>query len=100
MIARLGHLRRHPAVFRHLTGLPVPLFDALARDLVPAFHADRRRRLDRPGRRRAVGGGDTFDLAAADQLLAAVVWLRHYPTEEVLGFLFGVSDSTARRAVR
>jgi hypothetical protein len=31
-------------------------------------------------------------------LLAAVIWLRHYPTEEVLGFLFGVSDSTARRA--
>jgi DDE superfamily endonuclease/Helix-turn-helix of DDE superfamily endonuclease len=100
MIARLGHLRQHPAVFRHLTGLPVPVFDQLARDLAPAFHADRRRRLDRPDRQRAVGGGGTFDLDPADQLLATVVWLRHYPTEEVLGFLFGVSDSTARRAVR
>ncbi len=28
-----------------------------------------------------------------------VVWLRQYPTQEVLGFLFGVSDSTAKRAV-
>ena len=27
-----------------------------------------------------------------------VVWLRQYPTNEVLGFLFGVSDSTASRA--
>ena len=28
----------------------------------------------------------------------AVIWLRQYPTNEVLGFLFGVSDSTASRA--
>jgi hypothetical protein len=36
----------------------------------------------------------------ADQFLLAVVWLRHYPTQECLGYLFGVSDSTALRAVR
>jgi hypothetical protein len=100
MIARLDHLRTHPAVFRHLTGLTIALFDRLAADLTPAFAAAHRASLDRPTRRRAIGGGDTFDLGPADQLLAAVVWLRHYPTEEVLGFLFGVSDSTARRAVR
>ena len=28
-----------------------------------------------------------------------MVWLRQYPTQEVLGFLFGVSDSTASRVV-
>jgi hypothetical protein len=100
MIARLEHLRRHPAVFRHLTGLPVPLFDQLAQELVPAFYAQRHQRLDRPDRQRAVGGGDHFDLDPADQLLLTVVWLRQYPTQETLGFLFGVSDSTALRAVR
>lgn len=26
-----------------------------------------------------------------------MIWLRQYPTNEVLGFLFGVSDSTASR---
>ncbi len=100
MIARLENLRTRPAVFRHLTGLTVGLFDALAADLVPAVEAARRRALARPGRRRAVGGGDAFDLAVADQLLLTVVWLRHYPTQECLGFLFGVSDSTALRAAR
>src|SRR5262249_60490232 len=55
---------------------------------------------DRPARRRAPGGGDDFDLAVADQFLLTVVWLRHYPTQEALGYLFGVSDSTALRAVR
>jgi DDE superfamily endonuclease/Helix-turn-helix of DDE superfamily endonuclease len=98
MIARLANLRRHPAVFRHLTGLTVEVFDGLAAEVAPAAEAAHREALDRPGRRRAAGGGDTFDLATADQLLLTVIWLRQYPTNEALGFLFGVSDSTASRA--
>jgi hypothetical protein len=98
MIARLDNLRPHPAVFRHLTGLTVAVFDALAAEIVPAVEAAHRAALDRPDRQRAVGGGDDFDLATADQVLLTVIWLRQYPTNEVLGFLFGVSDSTASRA--
>ena len=98
MIARLDNLRKHPAVFEHLTGLTVTGFDALAAEVVPAVEAAHRQNLDRPDRQRAVGGGDHFDLATADQLLLTVIWLRQYPTNEVLGFLFGVSDSTASRA--
>ena len=100
MIARLASLRKHPTVFRHLTGLTVPAFDALAADVVPAVEAAHRKSLDRPDRRRAIGAGGAFGLSTADQILLAVVWLRPYPTQEVLGFLFGVSDSTALRAVR
>ena len=66
--------------------------------VVPAMPAAHRKTLVRPGRRRAIGGGGDFDLSTADQLLLTVVWLRQYPTNEVLGFLFGVSDSTASRA--
>lgn len=100
MIARLDRLRTHPSVFRHLTGLTVPAFDALAADVVPAVEAAHRTTLDRPDRQRAIGAGGAFGLGTADQVLLAVVWLRQYPTQEVLGFLFGVSDSTALRAVR
>lgn len=100
MIFRREHLGQHPAVFRSMTGLSVEAFDQMLPALLQAFHADRRRRLDRPDRRRAHGGGDTFDLGVADQLLLTVVWLRQYPTQECLGYLFGVSDSSALRAVR
>ena len=100
MILRREQLGKHPAVFRSMTGLTVAAFDALLPELLPAFAADRRRRLDRPDRRRGHGGGDGFDLAVADQFLLTVIWLRHYPTQECLGYLFGVSDSTALRAVR
>src|SRR5829696_4568652 len=98
MIARLANLRNHPAVFKHLTGLTVAVFDELAAEVVPAVEAAHRKKLDRPDRTRAIGGGDTFDLATVDQLLLTAVWLRQYPTDEVLGFLFGVSDSAASRA--
>lgn len=100
MIFRREHLGKHPAVFRSMTGLTVEAFDGMLPGLLQAFHEDRRRRLDRPDRRRAQGGGDTFDLDPADQFLLAVVWLRQYPTRECLGYLFGVSDSSALRAVR
>jgi DDE superfamily endonuclease/Helix-turn-helix of DDE superfamily endonuclease len=100
MIFRREHLGQHPAVFRSMSGLTVAAFDQMLPELLAAFAADRRRRLDRPGRRRAFGGGDAFDLGVADQFLLTVVWLRHYPTQECLGYLFGVSDSTALRAVR
>jgi hypothetical protein len=98
MIARLANLRAHPVVFKHLTGLTVAAFDELAARAAPAVDGAHRKRLDRPDRQRAVGGGDNFDLATTDQLLLTVIWLRQYPTNETLGFLFGVSDSTASRA--
>jgi hypothetical protein len=98
MIARLDNLRKRPAVFCHLTGLSVAAFDELAAEVVPAAEAAHKKALERPNRQRAVGGGDDFDLSTADQILMTVIWLRQYPTNEVLGFLFGVSDSTASRA--
>jgi hypothetical protein len=96
---RLSLLRSVPAIFRNLTGISVAVFDQLLDDLRPAFSAQRRRRLDRPDRRRAFGGGDDFDLEPDDQFLLTIFWLRHYPTQETLGYLFAVSDSTAKRAI-
>lgn len=99
MIARLDNLRQHPAVFRHLTGITAEVFDALAAVVGTAVEAAHRKALERPDRQRAVGGGDDFDLPVIDHVPVTIVWLRQYPTQEVLGFLFGVSDSTAERAV-
>ena len=99
MILRDRYLTRHPAVFRAMTGLTVAEFAALAADVLPAYAVAERDRLARPARRRAIGGGRAFGLAPRDRLLLAVVWLRRYPTNLVLGYLFGVSEPTARRAV-
>jgi len=99
MILRYGDLLRHPRVFLTMTGLPVVVFDELVRDLLPAYAAAEQARHARPGRRRAIGGGHPFALRPRDQLLLTVVWLRPYPTQEALGYVFGVSDTGARAVI-
>ncbi len=82
-----------------MTGLTVKEFDGLADEILPLHAQAEQKRLKRPNRQRALGGGHPFSLRPIDQLLVTLIWLRLYPIHEVLGFLFEVSDSTARRAV-
>jgi hypothetical protein len=97
MIMRYHYLTQYPTVFLKMTGLHVPEFDQLMRDVLPAFTAAEERRLQRPQRQREPGGGRSAELDGRDQLLLTVIWLRQYPTHEVLGYWFGVSDSTVSR---
>lgn len=94
-----GHLTRYPKVLRSFTGLRVSEFEQLLDDLLPLYQAAEERRLSRPNRQRAIGGGAKFELAASEQVLVTVMWLRMYPTHETLGFLFGVSAVTIGRIV-
>lgn len=97
MICRYDYLRRYPIVFLKMTGLRLNEFADLLDDMLPRFASAEQERLRRATRHRAPGGGRHADLAARDQILLAIIWLRQYPTNEVLGFLFGVSDSSASR---
>jgi hypothetical protein len=99
MIARYGHLSRYPGPFRALSGLDVAAFDALADELVPVIDGAVLGRRHRPGRARRPGGGRPFELDARDRLLLAVIWLRRYPTYEVLGFFFGIAKAIVCRAI-
>jgi hypothetical protein len=94
-----AHLARYPTVFLALTGLRVDEFAVLLRDLALLYEEAEEKRLSRAGRRRAIGGGHPFELAYFEQVLLVVIWLRTYPIHEVLGFLFGVSDSTVCRLI-
>lgn len=98
------NLSRTPAAFKSLTGLSVPEFDALCREWI---HADAVARATDPltredphPRQRAPGAGRKWDLDPPTRLLAALVWLRLYPTWAVLGFLFGVEESATRRSTQ
>jgi hypothetical protein len=66
---------------------------------LPGYAEAEEKRLSRPDRKRAIGGGPDFELTARDQILLSVVWLRKYPTYEVLGYLFGTSDTTLGRYI-
>lgn len=97
MICRYDQLRRYPTVFLKMTGLRLAEFEALLTDMLPCIAQAERTRLQRPDRQRAPGAGRHADLARTNQLLLAIIWLRLYPTNEVLGYLFGISDSTVSR---
>jgi len=97
MICRYQELHKHETVFKALTGLRVVEFEQLVADILPEYEQAEQQRLSRPERKRAIGGGRNHELDGRDQLLLSVIWLRKYPTQEVLGYLFGVSDTTAGR---
>lgn len=100
MIFRYHHLRHHPRVFLAVTGLGLREFDQLVNDLLASYAEAEQERLERPNRQRAIGGGRDFELDGRDQILLTVVWLRKYPTQEVLGYLYGFSDTSAGRVVK
>lgn len=99
MLMRYEYLSQHPCVFKSMTGLTVAEFDQMAVEVEPFYVATEQERLRRPNRIRAVGAGHPFTLDYRDSLLLATIWLRQYPTGEVLGYFFGVSEPTARRTV-
>ena len=99
MILQYEYLQHYPAVFRAMTGMNLGEFEDIEAKLNNRFGEAERGRLSRPERQRAIGGGRKFELGVRDQMLLTIVWLRVYPTHETLGYLFGVSDSTAGRYI-
>lgn len=93
-------LRKRPSAFQSLTGMSASAFDALYEVFAPA-HGRRRSRekTTRRGghrRQRRPGAGREYAHTDRDRLLMALVWLKVYPTYEVLGFLFSLNKSNAR----
>jgi hypothetical protein len=99
MILRYNHLSQHGKVFQWMTGLSVSLFDELEQAIEPQFVEAERKRLSRPERQRGLGGGREQEIAIIDQVLMTVIWLRSYPKQHVLGYLFGVSESSVSRVL-
>src|SRR5687767_6844754 len=97
MIMRYQTLHRHPEIFHKLTSLRLAEFETLWQQLQPKLAAAHSERLWRVQRQRAPGGGRHSALDQRDQLLLTLIWLRHYPTYDVLGYLFGVSRMAIER---
>jgi hypothetical protein len=101
MMMKYAYLRDYPAVFLKMTGLTMSEFEGLLRDVMPMYEQMDMSRLEqgRPQRQRAIGGGQSPELDGRDQILLTVIWLRQYPTQDVLGYFFGVSQPTVSRYI-
>ncbi len=91
------YLSQQPSIFKKCTGIPLNEFDELVKEILPLYAEAENQRLQRSERQRASGAGHPFELEARDHVLLTLVWLRLYPIHEVLGYLFGISDSTVSR---
>ena len=101
MIFQYKAIIRHPTIFKAVTGLTRVEFDQYIEPLaIEVAQTENQRLANKANRKRVVGGGRNHDLQWTDQMLLTLVWLRIYPTHEVLGYLFGISDSSSYRIVK
>ncbi len=92
-------LKRVPDTFRQLTGITPEAFDQLLTELEPLYQrADAKRKTRRP-RQRKPGAGRTFALPLTDRLLMLLMYYRTYTTHALLGFLFGIDQSSVCRNI-
>ena len=89
-----------PRVFKSITGLSIDEFERLSQKVVPAWVEHEHKRLDRPNRQRAIGGGRKYALELKDRLVMVTCWLRLYLNTEAMGFFFDVDKSTVSRNCR
>lgn len=87
-------LRSHPTRLRVCTGLTPEQFDRLLADIQPRYAAAEVQRLTQRHRQRQIGAGRKFSRPLEERLLLTLVWLRMYPTYEVLGAWFEVDKGT------
>lgn len=85
MMMKYSYLSQYPKVFLKMTGLTVSEFDEWLKVVKPAYEEAEVQRLSRPNRQRGLGGGQPAELKERDQILLSSVWLRVYPTPDVLG---------------
>lgn len=100
MLLTFDRLQAKPTIFKAFTGVSVSEFESLWRKSTPLWVEREFKRLNRPNRKRAIGGGCKPFFGLRDQLLVTLVWLRLYLTTETLGFLFGIDKATVSRYTR
>jgi hypothetical protein len=89
-------LKDKPRILQSLTGLNHQEFEALLLSFEEAWNAFVEETFQSKHRQRAYGAGRRAHLKALrDKVLFILVYFRLYPTQEVQGFLFGLSQAQA-----
>lgn len=89
-------LRTRPRILQSLTGLSLQEFEALLPSFERSWDSWVEGQFKGKARKRRVGGGRKARLARLeDKLLFVLMYFRLYPTQEVQGYLFGLSQPQA-----
>ena len=92
-------LRGRSDLFFRLSGTRLEDFEALVVVLHPIWLDREHHRLSREDKQRAIGGGMSYRLEFAEQLLLCLMYYRTYTSQAFMGLLFDVSSPTVSRRV-
>ena len=92
-------LRARSDLFFRLSGICLEDFEALFAVLHPIWLDRERQRLSRKDRQRAIGGGMSYRLEFAEQLLLCLMYYRTYTCQAFMGLVFDVSSPTVSRRI-
>ena len=100
MKMRYRQLKNKPRLLRTLTGFNPTEFEALLPSFSAAWDSFVEDTFERAERKRAYGAGRPAHLTTIeDKLLFILFYYRQYPTQEVQGFFFGMSQAQANEWV-
>ncbi|MFZ6016809.1 MAG: transposase family protein [Nitrospirota bacterium] len=96
-----NHLSKKPTKFYRFTGLEVGEFLVLKEEIEPLWQKAEIKRLSRPNRQRAIGGGRKYHLRTLeDKMLLVFLFYRLYLNYDFLGFIFGFDGTNAGRLIK
>lgn len=93
-------LLKKPKTFKTFTGLTSEQGNVLYTKIEQQYSKQERKRLGRKNRKRAIGAGRKFKRSVQDRMLMTLMYYRLYITNELLGYLFDLDQSTISRDVK
>jgi len=95
------NLSKKPTKFYRFTGLEVGDFLILKEEIEPLWQEAEIKRLSRPNRQRAIGGGRKYHLKTLeDKMLLLFTFYRLYLNYDFLGFIFGFDGTNVGRLIK
>lgn len=88
MQVNYAEVKQHPEVLKAMTSLTIEEFEALCQTFEQIWEKDERKDPSKGGRKPRLG-------CIEDQLLFILFHFKTYPLQEVMGYLFGMSQSQA-----
>ena len=85
--------------FLSITGLTIPQFDSLSKEITKNYKITEQKRLSKD-REREIGAGHKFDLPLKDRVLMFLMYYRMYTTYDMPGMIFDLDKSNVCRDIR
>ena len=92
-------LAKKPKQFLSITGLTVPQFDSLSKEIQKQYKTTEVKRLSK-NRKREIGAGRKFDHSIKDRILMLLMYYRMYTTYDMLGMIFDLDKSNVMRDIK